>query len=42
MLEPMDVRIEESWKSRLQGEFEQDYFRQLTDFVRAEYAQTTV
>ena len=38
----MDVRIEESWKSRLQGEFEQDYFRQLTDFVRAEYAQTTV
>lgn len=33
----MDVRIEESWKSLLSGEFEKDYFIKLTDFVRNEY-----
>ncbi len=33
----MSVRIEASWKSRLQGEFEQPYWAQLTAFVRAEY-----
>lgn len=38
----MDVRIEESWKQRLLPEFEKDYFVKLTDFVRAEYACTTV
>jgi uracil-DNA glycosylase len=27
-----------SWHTRLAGEFEQPYFQQLTDFVRAEYA----
>jgi len=38
----MDVRIEESWKGRLQGEFDKDYFRKLTDFVREEYRSKTV
>lgn len=33
----MDVKIEESWKKALASEFEKDYFRQLTDFVRSEY-----
>ena len=36
----MSVRIEESWKQRLQGEFEQPYWESLTSFVRAEYATT--
>lgn len=38
----MDVKIEESWKKRLQTEFDKDYFTGLTDFVREEYKQTTV
>lgn len=38
----MDVQIEESWKQILSAEFEKDYFRQLTDFVRNEYRSTTV
>ena len=38
----MNVRIEESWKKRLQPEFDKDYFVRLTDFVRNEYAITTV
>ena len=38
----MDVKIEESWKRRLADEFEQAYFKQLTDFVRQEYRQGTV
>lgn len=33
----MDVKIEESWKRELSGEFDKDYFIKLTDFVRAEY-----
>lgn len=37
----MNVQIESSWKEQLAEEFEKDYFRQLTEFVRAEYhAQT--
>lgn len=38
----MDVRIEESWKRRLAREFEKEYFVKLTDFVRTEYARTTI
>ncbi|MCQ2083110.1 MAG: uracil-DNA glycosylase [Bacteroidaceae bacterium] len=34
----MDVRIEESWKSRLQRQFDSPYFGQLAQFVRQEYA----
>src|SRR3712207_937709 len=35
----MNVQIEESCEKRLQPEFEKDYFRALTDFVRNEYSQ---
>jgi len=38
----MDVRIEESWKKELQSEFEKPYFKQLTEFVRSEYASQTI
>lgn len=38
----MDVKIEESWKKQLQDEFEKPYFKQLTDFVRSEYANQTI
>lgn len=37
-----DVKIEESWKEKLKEEFEQEYFKQLSDFVREEYKRTTV
>ena len=37
----MDVRIESGWKRALAAEFEQPYFKQLTDFVRLEYGRTT-
>lgn len=33
----MDVRIEPSWKTVLADEWDKDYFRQLTDFVRGRY-----
>mgnify|MGYP002542100199 CR=1 FL=1 len=35
----MNVQIEESWKAHLEPEFEKDYFRTLTDFVKSEYSQ---
>lgn len=38
----MDVRIEESWKRELSGEFEKPYFSELAAFVRGEYASGTV
>jgi uracil-DNA glycosylase len=38
----MDVKIEKSWKEQLAGEFEKEYFRSLTGFVRQEYTQHTV
>lgn len=38
----MDVKMEPSWKTRLAGEFEKDYFVKLTNFVRQEYRQATV
>lgn len=37
-----EVKISESWKSRLQGEFEKAYFHTLIDFVRQEYKEHTV
>ena len=37
-----DVKIEPSWKARLQTEFDQPYFKELTDFVRAEYASRKI
>lgn len=38
----MDVRIEPSWKECLASEWNKDYFRSLTDFVRVQYATKTV
>ncbi|WP_085535089.1 uracil-DNA glycosylase [Massilibacteroides vaginae] len=38
----MDVKIEESWKTQLIDEFEKDYFKNLTDFIRQEYQQRQV
>lgn len=38
----MNVKIEESWRWRLQEEFDKPYFKQLTDFVRYEYAHEHV
>lgn len=36
------VRINSTWKERLGMEFDKPYFAALTDFVRNEYASTTV
>ena len=33
----MDVKIDESWKKHLAPEFQKEYFKKLTDFVREEY-----
>ena len=33
----MEVKIEKSWKTRLQDEFEKPYFSELSHFVRSEY-----
>lgn len=38
----MNVQIEKSWKKQLAIEFEKDYFKTLTEFVRCEYKQYTV
>ena len=38
----MDVRIEESWKRTLASEWEAPYFAKLAEWVRKQYAETTV
>jgi len=38
----MEVKIEESWKEKLKGEFEQEYFKELTRFVKEEYKKGVV
>lgn len=38
----MEVKIEQSWKERLQNEFDKPYFEQLTQFVRNEYQTQTI
>ena len=38
----MDVKIEESWKELLAGEFEKPYFAELIHFVKEEYAHTRI
>lgn len=38
----MNVNIDKSWQSALASEWDADYFRHLTDFVRQEYAAGTV
>ena len=38
----MQVKIEPSWAAHLTGEFEQAYFKELTDFVKKEYKEGQV
>lgn len=38
----MDVKLDASWKEVLKDEFEKDYFKILTDFVRNEYKTKTI
>lgn len=38
----MNVAIEESWKERLSGEFEKEYFNRLVSFVKEEYQRGKV
>ena len=38
----MQVKIEESWRQRLQDEFDAPYFERLIRFVKSEYAQQRV
>jgi uracil-DNA glycosylase len=38
----MEVKIAPSWKQRLHPEFEKPYFRELTQFVKAEYASQVI
>src|SRR3989344_6727235 len=37
-----EVKIGGGWKEKLAGEFEKDYFKDLSKFVREEYTHTTV
>ena len=38
----MDVKIESSWKEKLQPEFEKEYFKNLVNFVKSEYQTKTI
>ncbi len=38
----MEVKIEESWKKRLQTEFEKPYFEKLVTFIKEEYQTKTI
>ena len=38
----MEVKIDKSWSEKLTGEFEQQYFKVLTDFVKQEYKNEVV
>ncbi len=38
----MDIKLEPSWKARLQPEFEKPYFQNLIRFVKEEYTTQTV
>jgi len=38
----MDVKIDPSWKEHLKDEFNEPYFKELTDFVKDEYKSKTV
>ncbi len=35
----MNVRIHDSWKKKLEPEFEKEYFKSLTEFVKQEYTE---
>ncbi len=38
----MDIKIEESWKEKLQDEFGKDYFKKLIHFVKEEYQTSQI
>lgn len=38
----MDVKIEQSWKERLEPEFEKPYFTEVVNFVKQEYSTKQV
>jgi len=38
----MDVKIDDTWKSKLQEEFNKEYFIRLADFVREEYRVNSI
>ncbi len=38
----MNVKIEGSWKEQLHDECKKNYFKKLTDFIKAEYAKNTI
>jgi len=38
----MDVKIEKTWKEQLKEEFDKDYFKSLTAFIKKEYQSKTV
>lgn len=38
----MEVKIEPSWKEKLAKEFDEPYFKELTEFVKREYANQSV
>ncbi|MDE6135035.1 MAG: uracil-DNA glycosylase, partial [Muribaculaceae bacterium] len=38
----MDVKIDKSWREALAEEWNKPYFNDLAEFVRAQYASTTV
>ncbi|MDD4922491.1 MAG: uracil-DNA glycosylase [Bacteroidales bacterium] len=38
----MDVKIEKTWKNKLEKEFDKDYFLKLTQYIRSEYQHQTV
>jgi uracil-DNA glycosylase len=38
----MEVKIEPTWKSKLAGEFDKEYFLKLAEFVKEEYGKNTV
>lgn len=38
----MNINIEESWKNKLQEEFEKEYFIELVEFVKSEYANHNI
>lgn len=38
----MDVKIDPTWKSKLQPEFEKEYFIKLSEFVKEEYRSNTI
>ena len=38
----MEVKIDESWKKEIGGEFEKPYFKELAEFVRQEYKSGAV